>query len=89
MHQDKENIVIYKGISKYDSTRFFSDELIDAFRKLGYNVIEIDLDNLEDVNNKINYINGIQIKASFGFNGVGADITLVDGTYLQNILKSN
>lgn len=82
----KDIIVIYKGDSRYDTMCVFSDELERSFERLGYQIVTIDLDDEADTNKKINMLSGTVVKASIGFNGVGAGVQLNDGTYLQDVM---
>lgn len=65
-----EVIVIYTGSSQYDSLKIFSDELGYEFSVSGYEIVYVDLSNINDINEKFYYLLEKNIKGFFSFNGI-------------------
>ena len=68
-----DTILLFKGVSQYDVTRYFLTDISTAFNTLGYNTIVIDLLEPSWQDNFLNAVSGHSIMFYFSINGVGND----------------
>ena len=81
------NILVYYGVSAYNSTTTFAKKMITRWNELGYNVVELDI-NSEGVTRRLQNVIGNEFEFAFSMNGVTANVKLNDDTYLQDNIKA-
>lgn len=84
---EQKKIYFVKGVSQYNTVRYFAEAFIRGLEKLGHEVIALDMDDMEDFNLKIEQNRNEKITAVIGFNAIGCDLKLGDGDYLWDYLK--
>ncbi|MGG3563604.1 glycosyltransferase [Neobacillus rhizosphaerae] len=84
--ETRKTVVFFLGQSQYESMREMTFCFMDAFYRLGYETISIDLCDSSYNERLINTINNFKIDLFFGLNGWGGDF-LINGKSLYDTIN--